>query len=148
MLIRVQEDPLSLDEVVRAVEHPSVGGIVTFSGVVRDYHDGKRVVAIRYDAYGEMAEAMMHKIARDVEVRWPEARIAIVHRTGKLEIGEASVLIAVGCAHRAEAFDACEYAIDTLKQIVPIWKKEAYENGEVWLEQEYRLAQEQAVERE
>ena len=147
MLIRVQEVPLSLDEVVHAVEHPSVGGIVTFSGVVRDHHDGKRVVAIRYDAYGEMAEAMMRKIAGDVETRGPEARIAILHRTGKLEIGEASVLIAVGCAHRAEAFDACEYAIDTLKQIVPIWKKEAYENGEVWLEQEYRLAQEQAVER-
>jgi molybdopterin synthase catalytic subunit len=71
----------------------------------------------------------------------------VLHRTGKLEIGEASVLIAVSAPHRAEAFDACEYAIDTLKQIVPIWKKEAYDDGEVWLEQEHRLAQEQARER-
>jgi len=83
----------------------------------------------------------------DVQRRWPDCRIAMVHRTGKLEIGEASVLIAVSAPHRAEAFDACEYAIDTLKQIVPIWKKEAYDDGEVWLEYEHRLAQKQARER-
>ncbi len=144
MLIRVQEQPLDLAEAVRAVEHPSAGGLVTFSGVVRDHHDGKRVVAIGYEAYGTMAEAKMRQIAEDVIRRWPDSRIAILHRTGKLEIGEASVVIAVSAPHRAEAFDACEYAIDTLKQIVPIWKKEAYENGEVWLEYEHRLAQDSA----
>jgi len=147
LLIRVQEAPLDLAELVRAVEHPSAGGLVTFSGVVRDHHDGKHVTAIAYEAYGEMAEAKMRDIAAGVQRRWPECRIAIVHRTGKLEIGEASVLIAVSAPHRAEAFDACEYAIDTLKQIVPIWKKEAYDDGEVWLEYEHRLAQEQARER-
>ena len=148
MLIRVQEGSLDLAEVIAAVEHPSAGGIVTFSGVVRDHHDGKRVVGISYEAYGDMAEAMMRRIAEDVGQRWPETRIAMVHRTGKLEIGEASVLIAVSAPHRAEAFDACEYAIDTLKQLVPVWKKEAYEGGEVWLEQEHRLAQQQAKERQ
>jgi len=145
--IRVEAKPLEMAELVRAVEHPSAGGLVTFAGVVRDHHDGKRVTAIAYEAYGTMAEAKMRQIAENVERRWPDCRIAMAHRTGKLEIGEASVLIAVSAPHRAEAFDACEYAIDTLKQIVPIWKKEAYEDGEVWLEHEHRLAQEQARER-
>jgi molybdopterin synthase catalytic subunit len=146
-MIRVQEGPLDLAELMRAVEHAAAGAVTTFSGVVRDHHDGKRVTAISYEAYGAMAEAKMRQIAQEVEQRWPECRIAMAHRTGKLEIGEASVLIAVSAPHRAEAFDACEYAIDTLKQIVPIWKKEAYENGEVWLEYEHRLAQEQARQR-
>jgi molybdopterin synthase catalytic subunit len=143
-LIRVQEQALDLAQLIGAVEHPSAGGLVTFSGVVRDHHDGKRVVAIGYEAYGEMAEAKMRQIAVEVQERWPECRIAMAHRTGDLQIGEASVMIAVSAPHRAEAFDACEYAIDTLKQIVPIWKKEAYEDGQVWLEHEHRLAQEQA----
>jgi molybdopterin synthase catalytic subunit len=147
MLIRVQEAPLELGEVVAAVDHASAGGIVTFSGVVRDHHDGKRVIAIAYEAYGQMAEVKMREIGEEVTQRWPDCRIGLLHRTGKLEIGEASVLIAVSAPHRAEAFDACEYAIDTLKQIVPIWKKEAYEGGEVWLEYEHRLAQERAKER-
>lgn len=146
-MVRVQTEPLDLAALFAEVESPAAGAIVTFSGVVRDHHEGKRVTAISYEAYGEMAEAKMRQIAEDVQRRWPECRIAMAHRTGKLEIGEASVLIAVSAPHRAEAFDACEYAIDTLKQIVPIWKKEAYENGEVWLEYEHRLAREQARER-
>ncbi|MGH2364564.1 MAG: molybdenum cofactor biosynthesis protein MoaE [Chloroflexota bacterium] len=144
-LVRVQSGPLELAEVVAAVAHPSAGGVVTFSGVVRDHHEGKQVVGIRYDADEAMAEVTMRRIADDVRARWPEARIALLHRTGKLEIGEASVVIAVSCPHRAEAFAACEYAIDTLKQIVPIWKKEAYDTGEVWLDGEHRLAQQRAV---
>ncbi len=143
-LIEITGAPLDLNELIRAVEHPSAGGLVTFSGVVRDHHDGKRVVAIGYEAYGKMAEVKLRQIADEVTRRWPECRIAMAHRTGDLQIGEASVLIAVSAPHRAEAFDACEYAIDTLKQIVPIWKKEAYEDGQVWLEYEHRLAQEQA----
>lgn len=146
-LIRVQEAPLDLAEAVRAVMHSAAGGLVTFSGVVRDHHEGKRVTAIAYEAYGHMAESKLCEIAGEAMGRWRGCRIAILHRTGKLEIGEASVVIAVSAPHRAEAFDACEYAIDTLKQLVPIWKKEAYENGEVWLEHEHRLAQEQARER-
>ncbi len=147
-LIRVQSEPLDLNELIAAVSHDAAGAVVTFAGIVRDHHEGKRVTGIRYDAYGEMAEAMMRRIAREVCERWPECDIALLHRTGKLEIGEASVLIAVSAPHRGEAFDACEYAIDTLKQIVPIWKKEAYEDGEVWLEYEHRLAQQQAKERQ
>jgi molybdopterin synthase catalytic subunit len=146
-LVRIQEEPLDLHELVRAVEHPSAGGLVTFAGVVRDHHEGKRVTAISYEAYGSMAEAKMRQIAAEVERRWPECRIAMLHRTGQLEIGEASVMIAVSAPHRAEAFDACEYAIDTLKQLVPVWKKEAYEDGAMWLEYEHRLAQQQARER-
>ena len=146
-LVRVQAAPLELAEAIRAVEHPSAGGLVTFSGVVRDYHEGKRVTAIAYEAYGRMAETKLGEIAAEAMRRWPECRVAILHRTGALEIGEASVVIAVSAPHRAEAFDACEYAIDALKQLVPIWKKEAYEDGEVWLEYEHRLAQEQARER-
>ena len=146
-LVRVQGEPLELEEAIGAVMHPAAGGLVTFSGVVRDHHDGKRVTAIAYEAYGHMAESKLGEIAGEAMRRWRECRIAILHRTGKLEIGEASVVIAVSAPHRAEAFDACEYAIDTLKQLVPIWKKEAYESGEVWLEHEHRLAQEQARER-
>jgi len=144
-LVRIQSGPLELAEVVAAVAHPSAGGVVTFSGVVRDHHEGKQVVGIRYEADDAMAEATMRRIAGEVGARWPEARIALLHRTGKLEIGEASVVIAVSCPHRAQAFDACEYAIDTLKQLVPIWKKEAYDTGEVWLDGEHRLAQQRAV---
>ena len=147
-MIRIQSEPLDLAEVVRAVSRDAAGAVVTFAGVVRDHHQGKRVTGIRYDAYGEMAEAMLRRIAADLEQRWPDCHVAIVHRTGHLEIGEASVLIAVSAPHRGEAFDACEYAIDILKQTVPIWKKEAYEDGEVWLEHEHRLAQAQATERQ
>ena len=146
-LVRVQSERLDLAELTAAVEHTAAGAVVTFAGVVRDHHEGKRVTAISYEAYGRMAEAKMREIAVDAQRRWPDCRIAIAHRTGKLEIGEASVLIAVSAPHRAEAFDACEFAIDTLKQIVPIWKKEAYDDGEVWLEYEHRLAQAQARER-
>ncbi|MHB8619247.1 MAG: molybdenum cofactor biosynthesis protein MoaE, partial [Chloroflexota bacterium] len=145
MLVRVQEQPLDLAELVAAVAHPSVGGVVTFSGTVREHHEGKRVTSIRYDAYGEMAEAKMRQIVREVEGRWPECRVAMAHRVGRLHIGDASVMIAAAAPHRAEAFDACEYAIDTLKQLVPVWKKEAYDTGEVWLEYEHRLAQDQAL---
>src|SRR3974390_2943277 len=100
VFVRVQETRLDLSELILAVEHPSAGGLVTFSGVVRDHHDGKRGVAIGYEAYGKMAEAKMRQIADDVRQRWPECRIAIAHRTGDLQIGEASVMIAVSAPHR------------------------------------------------
>ena len=131
--VRIQTEPLELNELIAAVSHDAAGALVTFAGVVRDHHEGKRVTGIRYDAYGEMAEAMLRRIAGEVHERWRECEIAIVHRTGKLEIGEASVLIAVSAPHRGEAFDACEYAIDTLKATVPIWKKEVFADGEVWV---------------
>ncbi len=110
------------------------GGIVTFTGVVRDNARGKRVRALEYDAYPEMAESEMARIATEVARRWPESGVALVHRIGPLAIGECSVAVVVACPHRAEAFEACRYAIDTLKASVPIWKKELYEDGQEWVE--------------
>ena len=136
-IIRITREPLDGDavrELEREVSHPGAGGIVTFQGVVRDNARGKRIRYLEYDAYAEMAEEQMRQIAAEVERRWTTDRVAIVHRVGRLEIGECSVVIAVACPHRAEAFEACRYAIDTLKTTVPIWKKEVAEDGEEWVE--------------
>jgi molybdopterin synthase catalytic subunit len=136
-LVRITRDPLddaAIQTLTRAVEDPSVGGIVTFAGVVRDNARGKRVRYLEYDVYPEMAEQEMARIAAEVEQRWQTNRVAIVHRIGRLEIGECSVVVIVACGHRAEAFEACRYAIDTLKSTVPIWKKEVAEDGEEWVE--------------
>lgn len=136
-LIRITREPLddaAIATLTRAVEDPGVGGIVTFVGVVRDNARGKRVRYLEYDAYPEMAEQEMARIAAEVERRWQTNRLAMAHRIGRLEIGECSVVVIVACAHRAEAFEACRYAIDTLKSTVPIWKKEVAEDGEEWVE--------------
>lgn len=136
-LIQITRDPLdrpAIDAIVQGVWHAGAGGIVTFEGTVRDHARGKRVRSLEYDAYPEMAEQEMAKIAAEVERRWQTDHLAMVHRIGKLEIGEVAVVVAVACAHRAEAFDACRYAIDTLKATVPIWKKEIAEDGEEWVE--------------
>jgi molybdopterin synthase catalytic subunit len=107
---------------------------VIFQGVVRDNARGKRVRYLEYDAYPEMAEQQMASIAAEVERRWHIGNVALVHRIGRLEIGECSVVVVVACPHRGEAFEACRYAIDTLKTTVPIWKKEVAEDGEEWVE--------------
>ena len=136
-LIRITREPLdrpAIDAIVRGVWHAGAGGAVTFEGTVRDHARGKRVRSLEYDAYPEMAEQEMARIAAEVERRWGTDRVALVHRIGRLEIGEVSVVVAVACAHRAEAFEACRYAIDTLKASVPIWKKEVAEDGEEWVE--------------
>ncbi|HEV2237166.1 MAG TPA: molybdenum cofactor biosynthesis protein MoaE [Ktedonobacterales bacterium] len=136
-LIQITRDPLdrpAIDAIAQGVWHAGAGGIVTFEGVVRDHARGKRVRSLEYDAYPEMAEQEMAKIAAEVERRWQTDHLAMVHRIGKLEIGEVAVVVAVACAHRGEAFDACRYAIDTLKATVPIWKKEIAEDGEEWVE--------------
>ena len=135
--VKITRDPLDAEairELERAVSHAGAGGIVTFQGVVRDNARGKRVRHLEYDAYPEMAEQQMREIAAEVERRWATDHIAIVHRIGRLEIGECSVVVVVACPHRAEAFEACRYAIDTLKASVPIWKKEIAEDGEEWVE--------------
>jgi len=136
-IIRITRDALDA-QAIRALEEavttPGAGGVVTFQGVVRDNARGKRVRSLAYDAYVEMAEQQMAQIAADVEQRWETSVVAIVHRIGRLEIGECSVVVVVACPHRAEAFDACRYAIDTLKATVPIWKKEIYADGEEWVE--------------
>ncbi|MGH2504060.1 MAG: molybdenum cofactor biosynthesis protein MoaE [Ktedonobacterales bacterium] len=136
-LIRITRDPLDSDTIralEQAVTTAGAGGIVTFAGVVRDNARGKRVRSLEYDAYPEMAESEMARIAAEVARRWPESALAMVHRIGPLAIGECSVVVVAACPHRAEAFEACRYAIDTLKASVPIWKKEFYEDGEEWVE--------------
>lgn len=126
--------PLTLDAVVGAVDGPGAGAVATFLGLVRDRNQGRRVLWLDYEAYAPLAEKALARIVTEAEARWPGARMAIHHRTGRLEIGEASVVIAVATAHRADAFAACRYAIERIKQIVPIWKHEHFEGGDVWIE--------------
>jgi molybdopterin synthase catalytic subunit len=133
-LIQLKREPLDRDALVAAVSHPSAGGIVVFEGVVRDNARGKQVRYLEYDAYEEMAIAQIRTIIQEAQQRWGVDRVAVAHRFGRLEIGEASVIIVVASPHRAEAFDACRYIIDTLKTTVPIWKKEVATNGEEWVE--------------
>lgn len=130
----VTDQPLDTHAVEAAVAHPGAGAIVVFSGVVRDNNLGKDVTYLVYEAYPPMAEKVMAQIGAEIEARWPGARTAMAHRTGRLEIGEASVVIAVSTPHRADAFAACKYAIDRLKEIVPVWKKEVWQGGEYWIE--------------
>jgi molybdopterin synthase catalytic subunit len=136
-IVRITRDPLDV-AAVRALEESVTtrgdGGIVTFQGVVRDNARGKQVRSLEYDAYIEMAEQQMAQIAAEAEARWEDSTVAMIHRIGRLEIGECSVAVVVACPHRGEAFEACRYAIDTLKSTVPIWKKEIYTDGEEWVE--------------
>ena len=133
-LIEVTHQPLSEERLMAAVGEPGAGGLVLFSGVVREETGGRRVKYLEYEAHEPMAAAKMREIAVAVRKLWPGVRgVALMHRIGRLEIGESSVMIAVSSPHRAEAFDACRFAIDTLKETVPVWKKEFFEDGEVWV---------------
>jgi molybdopterin synthase catalytic subunit len=129
----ITEEPVSLDAVARRVRQDSSGAVAGFLGVVRDHARGRQVRYLEYDAYPEMALAKMREIGEEIRRRWPVDRVAIVHRIGRLEIGEASVAIAVASPHRAEALEACAYAIERLKAIVPIWKKEVWTDGAEWI---------------
>src|SRR5437764_15179015 len=133
-IIQLTREPLNRDTLIGAVSHRSAGGIVVFEGVVRDNARGKQVRYLEYDVYPEMAIAQIHAIVAEAEKRWGVERVAVAHRVGRLEIGEASVIVVVATPHRAEAFDACRYIIDTLKTTVPIWKKEVATDGEEWVE--------------
>jgi molybdenum cofactor biosynthesis protein MoaC len=130
---RVTGEPLRLDEVIYAVSGPSQGGIATFTGVVRDHSQGKKVVRLHYEAYRPMVIRTLSDIITRIEGAIPGARVAIVHRDGTLEVGDVAVVIAASAPHRAEAFDACRQAIELLKQDVPIWKKEISPTGEEWI---------------
>jgi len=130
---RVTEEPLLLDAVVGEVSDESAGAVASFLGTVRRESRGRTVLYLEYEAYAEMAEDVMAQIAADLEQRYELWAVAIHHRIGRVEIGEASVAIAVSAAHRQDALAACKDAIDTLKQTVPLWKKEVYEGGEEWL---------------
>src|SRR5690606_27662690 len=115
-------------ELIQQIKVPEAGALVTFDGIARNHARGRRVRYLEYEAYGSMAEREMEKIRTEALSRWPLTGLLIVHRVGRLEIGESSVFIAVSAAHRGDAFDACRYTIDTLKQTVPIWKKEHYDD--------------------
>jgi molybdopterin synthase catalytic subunit len=131
--IRILTAPLDVAACVNWVMAPESGGIDVFIGTVRNATNGKEVVRLEFEAYEKMAKKEMEKIAQQTIQQWPVNKILIHHRTGSLAIGEIPVIIAVAAAHRAAAFDACRYAIDTLKETVPIWKKEIFHDGEVWV---------------
>ena len=131
--IKISGEPLNIQSCIDWVISPECGGINVFIGTVRNVTKGKKVIRLEFEAYESMAISEMKKIAEDVFKKWPVKKILIHHRTGVLQTGEAPVVIAVSAAHRDAAFDACRYAIDTLKQTVPVWKKEIFEDGEVWV---------------
>src|ERR1700722_202378 len=131
--IAIGRAPVDIEALERAVADPSAGATVTFAGTTRNGNAGRRVLRLEYEAYEPMALSEMRKLAREAGERFKIVRIAIQHRISFVAIGETSVAIAVSAAHRAEAFDACRFAIDRLKEVVPVWKKEYFEGGEVWI---------------
>ena len=133
-MIEMVEGTIDRRKIVDSVAGPGSGAIVTFDGTVRDNARGKPVTHLYYEAYSEMATKELHKIRDQAMQRWPLNAMSIVHRIGRMGIGESSVFIAVSSAHRKDAFEACRFAIDTLKTTAPIWKKEHYQDGEVWIE--------------
>jgi molybdopterin synthase catalytic subunit len=130
---KILDSPLSLDRVVANVSGRGMGGIVTFTGQVRDHNEGHEVVRLEYEAYEDMAVKVMTRLCEEIELEIPGSRLALEHRVGKLAIGDAAVVIAAAAAHRAEAFQACRALIDRLKESVPIWKKEIAPDGEEWI---------------
>lgn len=134
MLARVTPDVLVTDEAVAAVESPAAGAIQVFLGVVRDNNLGRDVHHLEYEAYPEMAERVMREIATEAQARFGLIDVAVFHRTGRLEIGETSLLIAVSSAHRAAGFDGGRWVVDEIKKRVPVWKKEVWSDGEEWIE--------------
>ncbi len=134
VFFEVTDQVLDARRLEAAVAHRGAGAICTFTGIVRDSARGQAVTHLEYEAYAGMAEKEMRAIAGEIAERWPEARVAMAHRTGRLEIGEASVVVSVSCPHRAEAIAACKWGIDRLKESVPIWKKEFAASGASWIE--------------
>ena len=130
--IRLTREPIDVAGLQAAT--PADGALCLFVGIVRGENGGRRVLRLEYEAYEEMALASMEQIAVEARERWPVTAVRMVHRLGLIDIGEASVAVAVASPHRGQAFDACRYVIDTLKKVVPIWKKEFYADGAVWLE--------------
>lgn len=134
-LLAIGPAPLELNALVQALEPAAAdGAVVTFLGLVRDHNGGRQVRHLEYEAYEPLALKVFARIADEARERWPAARLALHHRVGRLEVGEASVAIAVASAHRADAYAACRYAIERVKQIAPIWKREFFEGGDVWIE--------------
>jgi len=131
--IQISPNPLNIQSAIDWIQSPESGGIDVFIGTVRNATKGKTVIRLEFEAYEPMALAEMEKIVKQAFEKWPVQKALIHHRVGVLQVGEVPVIIAVSAAHRAAAFEACRYIIDTLKQTVPIWKKEIFEDGEVWV---------------
>jgi molybdopterin synthase catalytic subunit len=135
-LLAVTADPLDLTALIAEIEKAATaeGAITSFIGLVRDHNQGRRVSFLEYEAYEPLAVRALQLIVDEAKTSWPDARLAVHHRIGRLEIGEASIIIVAASPHRAQAFAACRYTIERVKQIVPIWKHEHFEGGDVWLE--------------
>lgn len=130
-MIQLSSHPIDIQAVIDSVKAPETGAVDVFIGTTRDQTAGRKVAALEYETYEPMALKVMERVAQEAGGRWSVGRIAIVHRTGRVDVGEASVVIAVSSAHRAEAFEACRFLIDKLKQEVPIWKRECFADGSV-----------------
>ena len=146
MLFRITPDVLDPRALEKLLENPADGAVVTFQGVVRDNSRGKTVSYLEYDAYAPMAVKMMERIAAEVAQKWDIHDVGIWHRTGRLEIGEVSMVVVVASPHRREGFEACLYAVDRIKTIVPIWKKEVWTDGERWVEGDLLVSERDAEE--
>jgi molybdopterin synthase catalytic subunit/molybdopterin converting factor small subunit len=134
--IRLQREPIDAGALAAAVKEGESGAVVVFDGIVRNNTRGRRTLYLDYESYEAMALSQMQSLARDAQQRFGVRRVVLVHRLGRLHVGETSVLIVVASAHRAQAFEACRWIIDTLKKTVPIWKKEWFEDGAVWADGE------------
>jgi molybdopterin synthase catalytic subunit len=146
-LFEIGRDRLSVDDVVARLSHPTVGAVTTFVGVVRGETGGRETLYLEYEAYPDMAERELRRVGAEIRERWGTIReVAIVHRVGRVEVGETIVVIAVSSAHREELFDATHYAIDRLKEIVPIWKKEIGPDGSEWKSQQEGSGREEVEE--
>jgi molybdopterin synthase catalytic subunit len=132
--VAITNAPLDLQVLTALVGAAGDGAIASFVGIVRDHNLGRRVLFLEYEAYEALAVKALERIVAEAHEAWPDTRVAVHHRVGRLEIGDASVVIAAASPHRAHAFAACRYAIERVKQIVPIWKREHFDGGEVWLE--------------
>ena len=137
-LLAIGRAPLALELLTQAVtasDQPGLdGAVVTFLGLVRNHNAGRRVLYLEYEAYEPLALKAFERIADETRVRWPQARLALHHRTGRLDVGEASIAIAAASPHRPHAYAACRYAIERVKQIAPIWKREYFDGGDLWIE--------------
>ena len=133
-MIKITAEPIDYAAVTDLVRSPLAGAVCTFLGTVREFTGDRRTVALAYESYPEMALKKMAELEGEARRRWPVIELALVHRVGNLELGEVSVAVAVSCPHRHESFEACRWLIDTLKQVVPIWKKEIWADGnEEWV---------------
>jgi len=132
-LFEIVDQPIQVNTLISKVASRNAGAITTFIGTVREWTKGKRTLSLEYQAYIPMAEKMLKAIGDEIQEKWPDTKVAITHRIGHLEISDIAVCIAVSSPHRKAAYEANEYAIERIKQIVPIWKKEHWEHGETWI---------------